>query len=69
VQEVAKKNAVEEKLTRSRPSNSLKDKCREATIESLREVSQVGEQVNESCGETLPRFAESPKEERTVEIL
>jgi hypothetical protein len=58
-----------EKIKRSKPSNSLEDKCREATIESLREASQIGEQVNESCGETLPHFVESLKEERMVEIL
>jgi hypothetical protein len=51
-----------EKLRRSRPSNSLKDKCREAAIESLREASQVGEQVNESRGETLLHFVEFQRE-------
>jgi hypothetical protein len=45
VQEVSKKTEVVEKLRRSRPSNSLKDKRREAAIESLREASQVSEQV------------------------
>jgi hypothetical protein len=50
-----------EKLRRSRPSNSLKDKCREAAIGSSREASQVGEQVNESRGETLLHFVESSK--------
>jgi hypothetical protein len=43
VQEVSKKTEFMEKLRRGRPSNSLKDKRREAAIESLREVSQVGE--------------------------
>jgi hypothetical protein len=53
MQEVSKKaEVVEKNLRRSRPSNSLKDKRREAAIESPREESQVGEQVNESHGET-----------------
>jgi hypothetical protein len=33
---------------RSRSSNTLKDKCREAAVEILREASQVGVQVNKS---------------------
>jgi hypothetical protein len=35
---------------------SLKDKCKEAALENLRESSQAGEQVNESYGETLLQF-------------
>jgi hypothetical protein len=58
-----------EKLRRNRPLNSLKGKCREAAMESLREASQVGERANESRGETLLHFVESSKGERTVEIL
>jgi hypothetical protein len=60
---------VVEKLRRNRPLNSLKDKCREAAVESRREASQVGEQVNESRGETLLHFVDSQRGERTVEIL
>jgi hypothetical protein len=56
------------KLRRSRPSNSLKDKCREAAMESLREASLVGERVNESRGEILLHF-ESSKDERMDEII
>jgi hypothetical protein len=69
VQEVSKKTEVVEKLRRSRPSNSLKGKRREAAIGSPKEASQVGEQVNESRGETLLHFVDSQREERTVEIL
>jgi hypothetical protein len=58
VQEVSKKAEVVEKLRRSRPSNSLKDKRREVAIGCPREVSQVGEQVNESHGETLLHFVD-----------
>jgi hypothetical protein len=65
----SKRLEIVEKPRRSKPSNSLEDKCREAAIESQREASQIGEQVNESRGETLPHFAESLKEERMVEIL
>jgi hypothetical protein len=43
MQEFSKKTEVVGKLRRSRPSNSLKDKRREITIESPREASQVGE--------------------------
>jgi hypothetical protein len=60
-----------EKLKRSRPSNSLKDKRREAAIGSLREASQVGEQVNESRGETLLYFVDyirSKSSERFCEV-
>ena len=52
------KTEVMENLRRSRPSNSLKGKCREASMESLRKPSQVAEQVNESRGETLLHFME-----------
>jgi hypothetical protein len=41
---------VVEKLRRSRASNSLKGEHRKATIGSMKEASQVGEQMNESCG-------------------
>jgi hypothetical protein len=58
-----------EKLRRNRPLNSLKAKCREATVGSRRKVSQFGELANESRGEMLLHFAESSKGERTVEIL
>jgi hypothetical protein len=54
---------------RSRPLNSLKDKRREDAIGSPKEASQVGEQVNESHGETLLHFMDSQREERMVEIL
>jgi hypothetical protein len=37
------KTEVVENLRRNRPLNSLKGKCREATVGSMREVSQVGE--------------------------
>jgi hypothetical protein len=39
VQEVSEKTEVVEKIRRSRPPNSLKDKHMEAAIESLREAS------------------------------
>jgi hypothetical protein len=58
VQEVSKKIEFMEKFRRSRTSNSLEDKRREAAIESLREASQVGKQVNESRGETLLHFVD-----------
>jgi hypothetical protein len=38
------------------PSNSLKDKRREVAIESLREESQVGEQVNKSSWRDTSSF-------------
>jgi hypothetical protein len=70
MQEVSKKaEVVEKNIRRSRPSNSLKDKRREAAIESLREASQVGEQVNESHGETLLHFMDLRKEEWMVKML
>jgi hypothetical protein len=69
VQYLFLKTKVMEKLRRNRPSNSLKVKCREATVESQREASQVGERANDSRGEKLLRFAESSKGERTDEIL
>jgi hypothetical protein len=48
------KTEVVENLRRNRPLNSWKGKCREASVESLREASQVGERV---CRETLLSFA------------
>jgi hypothetical protein len=69
VQEVSKKIEVVENLRRSRPSNSLEDKRREAAIESLREVSQVGEKVNESRGETLLHFVDCIRKSRWSKSL
>jgi hypothetical protein len=58
-----------EKIRRNRPLNSLKARCREVSIESWKEASQVGEQENGSCRETLLYFAESSRGEWTDEIF
>jgi hypothetical protein len=56
-------------LRRDRPSNSLKDKCREAAMESLGEASQVGERANDSREETFSHPMDLRREERMAEIL
>jgi hypothetical protein len=69
VQSFFLKTKFVEKLRRNRPLNSLKGKCREVVVGSLREVSQVGERANESHGKKLLPFVESSKGKRTDEIF
>jgi hypothetical protein len=65
VQEVlSRTREVEKKLRRNRPLNSLKDKRRKDSIGSLREASQVCEQVNESRGEILRHFVDCIRKKR-----
>jgi hypothetical protein len=53
VQRFLLKTEFVEKLSRNRPLNFLKVKCREAVVRSRREASQVGEAAKESHGEIL----------------
>jgi hypothetical protein len=57
------------KLRRSRPSNSLKDKCRGVFVECSKEASQVGEQTMSLVERHCFLFVDFHKEERTDEII